>query len=97
MKTQDNLPLTACGIGEDEDGKTWLVGKIDDEQVGVLVLNKPDSFGRRTVFQIWTDKEYRNLGVASHLWKLAQGHNLNPEHDSHQTEDGKAWATALAS
>ena len=93
--TQYNLPLSGYGIGEDSEGRTWLVGKVGDEQVGVLVLKQPNAFGEREVFQVWTDKEYRGIGVASHLWKIAQASKLNPKHDTHQTEDGKAWAAAV--
>lgn len=94
-KTQYKLPLTEYGIGEDTNGNTWLVGKIGEEQVGLLVLKAPEPDGSRPVVQVWTNEEHRGLGVASHLWKIAQMGKLNPKHDPHQTEDGKAWAEAV--
>lgn len=94
-KTQYRLPLTEYGVGEDTNGNTWLVGKIDGQQVGVLVLKAPEPDGSRPVAQVWTDKEHRGLGVASHLWKIAQTSKLNPKHDTNQTEDGEAWARAV--
>lgn len=90
------LPLTEYGIGEDIHGNTWLVGKIGDRQIGVLVLGKPDADNNREVIQIWTDKKYRRLGVADHLWKLARVNRLNPKHSTNQTEDGKAWVGAIS-
>ena len=94
-KTQYRLPLTEYGVGEDTNGNTWLVGKIGEAQVGLLVLKAPEADGSRPVAQVWTDKEYRGLGVASHLWKIAQTSKLNPKHDTNQTEDGEAWARAV--
>lgn len=91
-KTQYRFPLTQYGMAQEPDGKIWLIGKIGEQQVGLLVLKAPEPDGTRPVFQVWTDKQYRGLGVASHLWKIAKASKLNPKHDTHQTEDGMAWA-----
>ena len=94
LKTQYKRPLTDFGMGVDEDGQTVLVGRINGKQVGILVLYPMENRERR-VLQVWTDKQYRRQGVATHLWEIAKDYKLNPVHDSNRTEAGTAWAWAV--
>jgi hypothetical protein len=89
------FPLTEYGIGEDSQGNTHLVGKIGDKHVGILVLGKPDRDNIREAIQVWTDKDYRRIGVANHLWKLAQVNKLNPRHSPNRTTDGTIWSQQI--
>ena len=93
LKTRKGL-LTDVGHGTDEEGNTWMVGRIGDEQVALLVLH-PLKNGERSVLQVWTDKPYRRQGVATQLWEAAKRLGLNPVHDSHRTPDGTEWAKAV--
>lgn len=83
-------------IDSTPSGATLLQAYLAGKAVGILALYPADGEGNRAVFQVWTADEHRRKGVATYLWDVATAWGLNPVHDSNQTEQGRAWAMALA-
>jgi hypothetical protein len=76
------------------DSTTIVATAGDGTLVGWLDLFPLNEYGR-PVCTVEVIAQARRRGVATMLWRYAQGVGLQPIHDSEQTDDGHAWALTV--
>ena len=90
MAASDHLSNVQFGhtATPDEHKVSAHIGK---KQVGWLDLDK--NIG--VVNEVYVKEEHQNKGIATGMWKYAQGAGLNPNHSDTRSELGDAWAHSL--
>lgn len=82
---------------EDVIGRINILVRSGEQIIGRLTLSSPRPWqdNGRMVIMVEVHPDYQRRGIATAMWKYAKTQGLNPMHELIQTENGKAWASAV--